>query len=82
MVIKAPAAPMLSNLINKMRPGRSLSSATVSAAFPAALLLSMFIEPTAGAAAGIGEELDAPAGVEVSSQDGDPDIFVIITDVC
>eukprot|EP00751_Fragilariopsis_kerguelensis_P014408 CAMPEP_0170778838 /NCGR_PEP_ID=MMETSP0733-20121128/12629_1 /TAXON_ID=186038 /ORGANISM="Fragilariopsis kerguelensis, Strain L26-C5" /LENGTH=67 /DNA_ID=CAMNT_0011122337 /DNA_START=761 /DNA_END=964 /DNA_ORIENTATION=- len=64
-----------------MMPGRSLSSATVAAASPAVLLLSMFIEPTAGDAAtgGIGEEVDAPADAEVSSQDGAPDIFVILT---
>lgn len=79
MAIRAPAAPILTNLINKIILGRSLSASAAAAAVAAVLfapvLLSMFKEPIDGAsaAAGVGA-----AGAALSSQDGASAIVFII----
>ena len=87
MAIRAPAAPILTNLINKIILGRSLSASAAAAAVaavfdapPAPVLLSMFKEPIAGAAsaaAGVGA-----AGAALSSQDGPSAMFLLLSFRC
>lgn len=68
-VIRAAAAPMLTNRIIKIIDGRSFSSDASVPFAVAAVLLSMLNGSTAGAGAAA-----AGAGAEVLNQDGDADI--------